>query len=257
MTLTTHGTEYFRDPEMVRMAMRGVKVHEVDGAKFDIYGAGAVLYFIMENTFPGHGGLSRFERPAPEALRWIVRRAMADYGQRYGSAREMLDDLRAVASAADPWSVTPAQLPSMSGASVELVDADGPRWTPRPRTQHRRRPFVARERRRRRRSSHDHVFESPTGMTGAYAAAGDTDRPRAREQVAAARRRTSARRASVARSPHRRISGALTVLVAFGIAFFLAFAYAFNVGGFDEKSNTMMQGTVDEIMANMMGAGGH
>ena len=108
------------------MAMRGVKVHEVDGAKFDIYGAGAVLYFIMENTFPGHGGLSRFERPAPESLRWIVRRAMADYGQRYDSAREMLDDLRAVASAADPWSVTPAQLPSMSGASVELVDADGP-----------------------------------------------------------------------------------------------------------------------------------
>jgi serine/threonine protein kinase len=82
MTLTTHGTEYFRDPEMVRMAMRGVKVHEVDGAKFDVYGAGAVLYYILENTFPGHGGLSRFERPAPEAARWIVRRAMADYGQR-------------------------------------------------------------------------------------------------------------------------------------------------------------------------------
>ena len=254
MTLTTHGTEYFRDPEMVRMAMRGVKVHEVDGAKFDIYGAGAVLYFIMENTFPGHGGLSRFERPAPEALRWIVRRAMADYGQRYGSAREMLDDLRAVASAADPWSVTPAQLPSMSGASVELVDADGPMdpaaSNPAPSSTVRRTgaaappPIVARPR-----------IRVTNWMTGAYAAAGDTDRPRAREQVAAARRRTSARRASVARSPHRRISGALTVLVAFGIAFFLAFAYAFNVGGFDEKSNTMMQGTVDEIMANMMERG--
>src|SRR5262245_40972281 len=38
MTLTTHGTEYFRDPEMVRLALRGVKVHEVDGTKFDIYG---------------------------------------------------------------------------------------------------------------------------------------------------------------------------------------------------------------------------
>lgn len=36
MTLTTHGTEYFRDPEMVRLALRGVKVHQVDGAKFDI-----------------------------------------------------------------------------------------------------------------------------------------------------------------------------------------------------------------------------
>jgi len=30
MTLTTHGTEYFRDPEMVRLALKGVKVHEVD-----------------------------------------------------------------------------------------------------------------------------------------------------------------------------------------------------------------------------------
>ena len=113
MTLTTHGTEYFRDPEMVRMAMRGVKVHEVNGAKFDVYGAGAVLYFMLENTFPGHGGLSRFERPAPEALRWVVRRAMADYGQRYESTTLMLADLLAVSQAADPWSVTPAMLPSM------------------------------------------------------------------------------------------------------------------------------------------------
>ncbi|MEM7756320.1 MAG: serine/threonine-protein kinase, partial [Planctomycetota bacterium] len=32
MTLTTHGTEYFRDPELVRMALRGVKVHQIDGA---------------------------------------------------------------------------------------------------------------------------------------------------------------------------------------------------------------------------------
>ena len=113
MTLTTHGTEYFRDPEMVRMAMRGVKVHEVNGAKFDVYGAGAVLYFMLENTFPGHGGLSRFERPAPEALRWVVRRAMADYAQRYESTALMLADLQAVSQASDPWSVTPAMLPSM------------------------------------------------------------------------------------------------------------------------------------------------
>lgn len=119
MTLTTHGTEYFRDPEMVRMAMRGVKVHEVDGAKFDVYGAGAVLYYVLENTFPGHGGLSRFERPAPEALRWIVRRAMADYGQRYQTAMEMLQDLQVIANAADPSAVTPAMLPSMGAESAE------------------------------------------------------------------------------------------------------------------------------------------
>ena len=67
MTLTTHGTEYFRDPEMVRQALRGVKVHQVNGAKFDIYAAGAVLYFLIENDFPAHGALSRFTRKSPEA----------------------------------------------------------------------------------------------------------------------------------------------------------------------------------------------
>ena len=120
MTLTTHGTEYFRDPEMVRMAMQGVKVHEVDGARFDVYGAGAVLYYMLENTFPGHGGLSRFGRPSPEALRWIVRRAMADYDRRYTTAAEMLGDLRFVAAQSDPWAVTPASLPSVAGG----VDAE-------------------------------------------------------------------------------------------------------------------------------------
>jgi hypothetical protein len=93
MTLTTHGTEYFRDPEMVKLALKGVKVHEVDGVKFDVYGAGAVLYSMVENSFPAHGSLSRISRRCPEALRWIVRRAMADMQNRYGSAREMLADL--------------------------------------------------------------------------------------------------------------------------------------------------------------------
>ncbi|MCA9295885.1 MAG: hypothetical protein KC983_05195 [Phycisphaerales bacterium] len=115
MTLTTHGTEYFRDPEMVRQALRGVKVHQVDGSRFDVYAAGAVLYFMLENTFPAHGGLSRFSKKSPEALRWIVRRAMADYNQRYTSSQMMLDDLLVVASARDAYAVKPAELPSMGG----------------------------------------------------------------------------------------------------------------------------------------------
>ena len=52
MTLTTHGTEYFRDPEMVRMALKGVKVHQVNGAKFDVYAAGAVLYLDDRELVP-------------------------------------------------------------------------------------------------------------------------------------------------------------------------------------------------------------
>ena len=79
MTLTTHGTEYFRDPELVRQALRGVKVHQIDGTRFDVYAAGAVLFSIIENSFPAHAGLSQISKRCPEALRWIVRRAMTDY----------------------------------------------------------------------------------------------------------------------------------------------------------------------------------
>ncbi len=118
MTLTTHGTEYFRDPEMVRQALRGVKVHQVNGAKFDIYAAGAVLYFMIENTFPAHGGLSRFATKSPEALRWIVRRAMTEYNQRYSTADEMLADVDYVMSTPNAFSVKPVDLPSMRGDAM-------------------------------------------------------------------------------------------------------------------------------------------
>lgn len=133
MTLTTHGTEYFRDPEMVRQALRGVKVHQVNGAKFDIYAAGAVLYFLLENTFPAHGGLSRFTHQSPEALRWIVRRSMTEYHQRYETAEAMLVDLEAVAAASDPFAVKPADLPSMRGGGKP---ADFVAETESPQAQH-------------------------------------------------------------------------------------------------------------------------
>jgi len=116
MTLTTHGTEYYRDPEMVRLAMQGVKVHQVDGARFDVYSAGAVLYSLLENSFPAHGSLSRLSKRAPDALRWIVQRAMADLGSRYASASEMRADLVALLEARDPFAVLPAELPSFRRA---------------------------------------------------------------------------------------------------------------------------------------------
>jgi len=118
MTLTTHGTEYFRDPELVRMALRGVKVHQIDGARFDVYAAGAVLYSVIENQFPAHGGLSRVEKRCPEALRWVIRRAMTDYDKRYRTARAMLADLEVVLGADDPFAIKPAQLPSMKGVDA-------------------------------------------------------------------------------------------------------------------------------------------
>ena len=123
MTLTTHGTEYFRDPELVRLALRGVKVNEVDGVKFDIYGVGAVLYSMIENSFPAHGSLSQIHKRCPEALRWITRKAMTDMSNRYGSAQEMLADVEAVMASRNPFKVKPAKLPSMQG---------GPRERPQP-----------------------------------------------------------------------------------------------------------------------------
>lgn len=118
MTLTTHGTEYFRDPEMVRMALRGAKVSEVDGVKFDVYGAGAVLYSVVEGSFPAHGGLSQLQKTCPEALRWVVRRAMTELHKRYASAAEMLGDVRAVMEAEDPFALKPIDLPSMKGGAA-------------------------------------------------------------------------------------------------------------------------------------------
>lgn len=115
LTLTTHGTEYYRDPELVRLALRGTRVNEVDGARFDVYGAGAVLYALLEGTFPANGSLTPFEKESPEGLRFIVRRAMADLESRYPDAATMRRDLEAVLAAPDPSSVKPLQLPSMGG----------------------------------------------------------------------------------------------------------------------------------------------
>ena len=134
LTLTTHGTEYYRDPEMVRLAMQGVKVHEVDGVRFDVYSAGAVLYSLIENSFPAHGNLSRLGKRCPEALRWIVQRAMAEMSSRYPSAAEMRADLAVLAAARDPFDVRPADLPSFqrAGAPASPARAPEPGFAPFP-----------------------------------------------------------------------------------------------------------------------------
>jgi len=126
LTLTTHGTEYYRDPEMVRLAMQGVKVHEVDGVKFDLYSSGALLYSLVEDSFPAHGSLSQITKRCPETLAWIVRRSMADIDSRYRGAWEMLDDLAAVAAAPDPFALRPADLPSVKRG--ENAERATPPW---------------------------------------------------------------------------------------------------------------------------------
>ena len=113
MTLTTHGTEYFRDPEMVRRALRGVRVMDVDGVRFDVYSAGAVLYAMIENSFPAQSELSPLSKACPPALAWIIRRAMTHYDQRYATAAAMLADVQALLKELDLAQAAPASLPSM------------------------------------------------------------------------------------------------------------------------------------------------
>jgi hypothetical protein len=141
MTLTTHGTEYFRDPELVRQALRGAKVSEVDGARFDVYSAGAVLYYMVEGTFPAHGNLSRFDREESDAIRWVIRRSMAEYHQRYESIDVMLADVTLLAAATDPHSVRPADLPSFGGSTLEAAVSGAPP-PPRSTGSTRRRPKI-------------------------------------------------------------------------------------------------------------------
>ena len=119
MTLTTHGTEYFRDPELVRQALKGAKVQDVDGARFDIYGAGAVLFSLIEDSFPAHGSLSSVSKQCPNTVQWVIRRAMADLNSRYLDAGQMLRDVRTIQASADPFGLKPADLPSMGGFAVE------------------------------------------------------------------------------------------------------------------------------------------
>ena len=123
LTLTTHGTEFFRDPELVRLALAGKRVKDVDGVKFDVYSAGAVLYSMFENSFPAHGSLSSINKQTPEALRWIVRRAMADIDKRYASAEEFGRDIDVVLAARDPYAVKPADLPSVRGDAAPVPRA--------------------------------------------------------------------------------------------------------------------------------------
>ena len=122
LTLTTHGTEYYRDPEMVRLAMRGAQVRDVDAAKFDLYSAGAVLFSMLEGTFPAHGNLSRLTRPCPPALGWVVRRAMAEHDSRYASASAMRSDLAYLREARDLAAVKPKDLPSWNQGVSQSSD---------------------------------------------------------------------------------------------------------------------------------------
>ena len=119
--LTTHGTEYFRDPMMVKLALDGKEVREVNAAKFDVYSIGAVLFFALSGDFPTSGALSRLPNEVPMAVQWVVNRAMTSMEQRYDNARAMLTDVDYLCWAASQGTladIKPADLPSFKGMPV-------------------------------------------------------------------------------------------------------------------------------------------
>jgi len=138
MTLTTHGTEYFRDPEMVKMAVAGKRVKDVHAVRFDVYSSGAVLYYLLEGSFPACGPLSRFSRPVPMVLSWVVSRAMAEGDKRYPDVVAMRADLDAVTRLLDEGGladVPVSRLPSFSGFDASTIvepppPPDMPSFTP-------------------------------------------------------------------------------------------------------------------------------
>jgi hypothetical protein len=84
-------------------------------ARQDVYGAGSLLYFVLENGAPPCGSRSALTRSVPAALAWIVYRAMADGSGRYPTARAMLEDLgrlRRLARGRSLEAVRPEELPS-------------------------------------------------------------------------------------------------------------------------------------------------
>ena len=114
LQLTTHGTEYFRDPEMVKLAVRGVSIRDVDCAKFDLYSIGAVLYFMVEGAFPSSGSLSSYASEIPFCVQWICNKAMTDFPKRYSSARQMLRDVEDLLALAGTMGLEAVKVSSLS-----------------------------------------------------------------------------------------------------------------------------------------------
>jgi hypothetical protein len=111
----------YRDPEAERLRHKAGLPDPACEARQDVYGLGALLYSTLENGAPPCGSMSALTRPAPEALAWIVGRALAEGNGRYPTAAAMREDLerllRELRGDAE-MKTSPEVLPSFTGGAL-------------------------------------------------------------------------------------------------------------------------------------------
>ena len=83
----------FRDPERGRWILKDTNAAESARPRHDVYGAGALLFHLLEGGPPTCGHRAPFTRIVPPAAAYIVGRAMAEGDARYAAVGAMLSDL--------------------------------------------------------------------------------------------------------------------------------------------------------------------
>jgi hypothetical protein len=133
----------FRDPERGRWILKDTKAADSARPRHDVYGAGALLFHLLEGGAPTCGHVPPFTRNVPPAAAYIVARAMAEGEARYPTAQAMLEDLdrfRELQRSGAPEEIRPEDLPSFSGGTRPAAKKLVP-FEVRERREQRIRPF--------------------------------------------------------------------------------------------------------------------
>ena len=110
----------YRDTERGRWILKDTKSADSARPRHDVYGAGALLFHLLEGGAPTCGHAVPFTRTVPPAAAYIVSRAMAEGDARYETMVAMLADLDrflALLKAKQPDEIKVEDMPSYSGGS--------------------------------------------------------------------------------------------------------------------------------------------
>jgi hypothetical protein len=102
----------YRDPERARALLRDPSGARRATAREDVYGAGALLYQLLEGGPPPCGPGSRLTRPAPPGVAFLLARSLSDGAARYPDPPAMRRDLDVLLRRPES---PPERLPSFSG----------------------------------------------------------------------------------------------------------------------------------------------